>query len=128
MPARRPQGLLSEEIGEETLIVDPRSATVHTLDADASRVWHACDGASAPAAIAAELGLTETVVAATIDRLTALELLEGADTVSRRTALRRLALAGASVAALPVITSLAIPTAAQALSGPPGQGGGTVRK
>jgi hypothetical protein len=115
-----------EQIGEEAVVFDRRCDIAHTLDADAARVWRACDGATDAVTIARQLGLSQAVVAATIERLGALDLLEQRPTVSRRTALRRIALAGATVAAVPLITSVAIPSAAAATSGAPGtsRGGG----
>jgi hypothetical protein len=116
MLLRRSDGLVIEQIGEETVVFDRRCDIAHTLDADAARVWRACDGATDAATIASQLGLSPAVVEATTERLGALDLLEARPTVSRRKALRRIALAGASVAAVPLITSLAIPSAAAAIS------------
>jgi hypothetical protein len=116
MLQRRSDGLVIEQIDEETVVFDRSCDIAHTLDGDAARVWRACDGATDAATIARQLGLSQAVVEATTERLGALDLLEPDPTVSRRTALRRIAL-GASVAAVPLISSLVIPSAAAALSG-----------
>jgi hypothetical protein len=111
-------GLLTQQVGEETVIFDPVGNTAHSLDGAASRVWQALESTSDPEVIASRANLSEAQVIGTLERLSELGLIE-APGVSRRTALRRLAVAGAVVAAveLPTIVSLAIPDAAAAQSG-----------
>lgn len=117
--------LVLEEVGEETVIFDPVANMAHTLDGAASRVWRALESTSDPKAIASITDLSEAQVIGTIERLLEIGLIE-APGVSRRAALRRLAVAGAVVAAveIPTIISLAVPAPAAAASDNNGGGGG----
>jgi hypothetical protein len=113
-PATRTD-LLTEPVGDGAVVYDTREHQVHALDGDAARVWRALDGRCSVAQLAEVCGLSEAVVANVLLRLDALDLLaeQSDDTVSRRVALRRLVkLGGAAMLALPLITTVAIPTSA----------------
>jgi hypothetical protein len=113
-------GIAVEEMGDDLLIFDTRSQRAHSLNA-AGTVWRACDGQHTPAALAQRLGFDEDAVALALRSLSDCELLEhplvSQGFVSRRALLRRLALAGAGAAvAVPIIRSVAVPSAAHAAS------------
>jgi hypothetical protein len=118
-PHARSQGLVLERLDGEVLLYDQASHRAHGLDRDAARVWEACDGRRTPAQIAQYTGLGEQVVAVTLDRLDALDLLTApaGRSLSRRSALHTIARSAAGAAiAVPVISTILAPTAAQALS------------
>jgi hypothetical protein len=116
IPRARSDGLLVESLDTETLIYDAERDEAHCLDADAGAVWHGCDGVRSLAEISARTGLSEEVVAATVRDLAARHLVEPLG-VSRRDVLRTLGVGAASAAAaIPVIRSIVVPTAAQAVS------------
>lgn len=118
-------GIAVEEMGDDLLIFDTRSQRAHSLNAAAAAVWQACDGEHTPAQLAQRLGFDEDAVRLALRSLSDCELLEDPvlteGFVSRRALLRRLAFAG--VAAVPIIRSVAVPSAAHAASlcttGPP---------
>jgi hypothetical protein len=85
-----------------------------------SEVWQVCDGKHTPAQLAERLGLDRDAVMLALRSLGDCGLLEdrvsSEPTVSRREVLRRLALVGGAAAAVPVIRSIVVPTAAHAAS------------
>lgn len=126
-PQARKEQLTVRELREETLVYDLQSHRAHCLNRTAALVWKHCDGARDVAALAAivrrelRLGDAEADAAARL----ALEqlgrrhlLLEAvappaeADRLTRRSALRKLAVAAA--AALPVVMTLRSPNVARA--------------
>jgi hypothetical protein len=122
-PRARLEGLLVEELGAETLIYDLKNRRAHCLNRAATLVWRRCDGKTTAGELAealhAETGLPadESLVSLALDRLAQARLLEqaGGDTrISRREVARRLGLAGSLSVLLPVVTSLLVPTPAQA--------------
>ncbi|HLX63153.1 MAG TPA: PqqD family protein [Planctomycetota bacterium] len=52
---KRSDGLVWEELGDETLVVDPRSGARWSLNALASAVWKLCDGLRSADELAAVL-------------------------------------------------------------------------
>jgi hypothetical protein len=113
----RTDGLVVEAVGDETIVFDSAANVAHTLDGDALAIWRALEDEDDPAAIGQAVGIAESQVRATIEHLVALDLVHDPG-LSRRAALRRLAVRGAGVVALPAIASLAIPAAAAAASPP----------
>jgi hypothetical protein len=122
-PVARFAGVVTTEAGGDLLIYDLERHRAHSLDAAAAAVWRRCDGTRTPAAIAAAAGavggasLTEDAVRHALAQLGRAGLL-GTPWVepapSRRDLLRR---AGtAAIVALPVVASIAVPSAAQAQS------------
>ncbi len=114
------------ELGEEVLVYDAEGHRAHCLNRTAALVWKHCDGKTPAAAIAAKVGeqmscaISEEVVWLALEGLAESGLLVNVSArrpssapVSRRGMMRRLGLAAA---ALPLITSIASPTAAQAQS------------
>jgi hypothetical protein len=121
-PRRRDQGLTVESIGDELLVFDQLSQRAHSLNKTAADVWQACDGTRSPEQLAEHCQLDPLAVDLALGNLTDSDLLtEPAATgerVSRRTAIRRMAITGAGIGvALPVIRSIVAPSAAMATSG-----------
>lgn len=126
----RQHELLVEQVGDETVVYDLESKAVHCLSPLAAVVFENCDGRMTPAGCATvateRLGraVTEDEVVAALDQLEERSLfsspvlkLENGNGMSRRDFARRSAVVGASALAVPLITSIAAPTAAMAASG-----------
>ena len=127
-PKARRDGLLVDQVGDETIVYDGERQEAHSLNRSASIVWHHSDGTRSVQQLAAligtELGINpdESLVTFALDELSRVNLLEtGAtsarDALSRREAVRRITIAGAAMVAVPVILSVAVPTPAMAASG-----------
>ena len=122
-PRARETDLLSEPLGDELLVFDSAVNRAHSLNATAAAVWRASDGTRSREQIAEHCQLDPVAVELALDSLADARLLAGytppAERVSRRTAIRRMALTGATVGiALPVIRSIVAPSAAMAGSTP----------
>jgi hypothetical protein len=119
-PVARQSGLVVRVVADEVLVYDLERHRAHRLNAVAATVWRLCDGAKAAPAIAA--GARERGVPVTADavryalaELGRARLLAGPETPggpTRRQLLQRLGTA----AALPLVASVAAPTAAHAQS------------
>ena len=126
-PKARQTHLLVDHVGDETIVYDEDRQEAHSLNRAASIVWQHSDGAHSisqlAAVLATELGIdpSESAVEYALDELSRVHLLEngpdGGEAVTRRSALRRVALAGAAAVALPIVLSVAAPTPAMAASG-----------
>jgi hypothetical protein len=121
-PLARSDGLITEELDGELLVYDSENNLAHALDADAAAVWRACDGHTDTHTLATRCQTSEGDVRMTLARLGELGLLEvaqaGADGDTRRSALRKIGIAGVGVA---TISSILVPIAAAAGScAPPG--------
>src|SRR4051794_26396486 len=120
-PARR-EGLIVEELGDELLVYDSERNRAHSLNPVAAAVWKGCDGIRDPAALAEIAGVSEDAVWRGLSQLEERGLLDGelprrmsGPEYSRRQAVRRMGLIGASAAfAAPLVQSIAMPSAAQA--------------
>lgn len=124
-PRARTQGLLVEDMSDETLVYDLHSHEAHCLNRTAALVWHACDGATGPEKMArrlrqADLPADARVVSFALERLQKADLLEDAPApepgVTRKELLRILGKAAALTVLLPAVTSIRAPLAAQAAS------------
>jgi hypothetical protein len=117
-PLARSDGLITEELDGELLLYDSESNLAHALDADAVALWRACDGHTDTKTLAVRCQASEEKIKMTLARLGELGLLEVAqadeDGDTRRSALRKIGIAGVGVA---TISSILVPTAAQAQSG-----------
>jgi hypothetical protein len=136
-PLARKQDLLVEELSSEVLVYDVEQDRAHCLNETAAFVWKRCDGQNTPQDIARLLGSTvnstvdEKVVWLALDQLAENDLLERSLVMppsiagmNRRQVVRTIGLA--AVVAVPLITSIVAPTAAQAATClPPGQPCGT---
>lgn len=106
-PRARMEGIVTEELGDELMVYDGATQTAHALSRDAASVWRRCDGDSSATEIARGLGLDEARVAQALDDLSAAQLIEEPDRISRRTLHKRTAKLGAAA----LIFSVAIPPA-----------------
>src|SRR3954471_24465169 len=132
VPAARSDGLLTESIGDETVIYDTDSKQAHCLRPLAAIVFSGCDGRATVADIAniarQRLGgaVSDKDVADAVAQLESLGLLKSALVVraggglvatngrgvSRREMLRRVGFAGAAAAVgTPLVTSIVAPNA-----------------
>jgi hypothetical protein len=127
-PRARKDRLTIRELFEETLVYDQVRHKGHCLNATAALVWRHCDGRTSiddlARIVAGELGIPRAaeVVGLALEQLGRRHLLDEApqplpavDRVSRRDALKKLALAAA---ALPLVMSVATKAAAQSISDP----------
>ena len=111
----RSEGIVIEEVDDELVVYVQSTQTAHALSTDAASVWRGCDGQRSAKDIACLVGLEEARVAQALDELSAAELLEEPDGISRRAFYKRIAGLGAAVSA-PLIYSVAIPAASAAQS------------
>ncbi len=125
-PHARKEGLLVEELSDETLVYDLDRHKAHCLNQTAAFVWRHCDGQTSVSELARlledELGIpaNEEVVWLALDRLERVHLLQQraehrtqTPRYSRRQLVRRLGQIGI---ALPMIVSIVSPLAAAAVS------------
>ncbi len=125
-PVARDEGLLVEQVGDETVVFDADTKEAHCLSALAAVIFAHCDGKTTVADLArlASERMNEPVETAQV--MDALAQLEERDLmeprapskigVSRRTMLQRSAALGGAVAASPLITSVIAPTSAAAVT------------
>lgn len=134
MPHARKSGLIVKEADGEILIYDEHNDKAHCLNATAAKVWQHCDGRSTIAdtctSLSGELDspVDENIVWYAIDQFSRDNLLEEktqmpagfiTNGMNRRQMVRTLGLA--AVIALPLVTTILAPTAAQAATlVPPG--------
>ena len=126
-PIARQEDLVTEGLDDETLVYDMRSHKAHCLNRTAALVWDRCDGQATvgemTAALEKELGIKvrAEVVWMALEQLGKAQLLanrlpqpiaQGA--MSRRDVMRKIGL-GAAIA-LPLVTSILAPTAAEAVT------------
>ena len=121
---RRSQTAHCEILDDEVCIYEWTSKRVHALNATAARVWHLCDGTLNVAEIAerlrGDIGIqADEIVALAVAQLSERGLLEsqvpaGTLALSRRRLIKQL---GLSAALLPVVSSIAAPSALEAASG-----------
>ncbi len=125
-PHARKEGLLVEELSDETLVYDLERHKAHCLNPTAAFVWRRCDGRTSVGELASlledELGIpaTEEVVWLALDRLERVHLLQRraehrteTPRYSRRQLVTRLGQIGI---AAPMIVSIVSPLAAAAVS------------
>lgn len=121
----RTQGLLTEEVDGELLAYDRETDTAWRLNSSAAFVWRSCDGTRTledlRTALAAEVGadVAEDVVLIALDELAERGMIESGyeqrDEVSVRLSRRRFfRRAGAVAAAVPVVYSMSVASAAAA--------------
>jgi hypothetical protein len=125
-PISRREGVLTHEVDGELVIYDQENDTAHRLSSMAAKVWQNCDGRRSVDDLAQLLGEDEAtdsaaVVQHALGELGRANLLAdgaGVATLTRRTAMRRMA----QVAGAVMVTSIVAPTPAAALSGGKGPG------
>ncbi len=110
------------KVGDETLVYQKENHKAHCLNRTAAEVWKLCDGTKTVAEIAAILSkesqssVDEELVWLTLRRLSKSGLLvkkkkDAQVLASRRAAMRKI---GVAALALPLVTSILVPTAAAA--------------
>ena len=125
-PRSRTEGLVIRELGSEVLIYDLRDNRVFCLNETSAHVWRACDGTKTVSQLGQSLSETlgsplsesENAVLLALEQLRKEALLVNGENInskfrglSRRQAIR---VFGAAAVAIPIITTLVVPTAAQA--------------
>ena len=126
LPTARTTGLVVKTVADKVLVYDLETHRAHSVNRVAAAVWRQCDGTRTAATIAAALqrdGVTEDAVRYALGKLGQARLLDGSMPtagLTRREVMRRLGTAAA--VALPMVTTIIAPTAAQAQSGPSGPG------
>ena len=131
MPKARQEGLLVQEVGDELAVYDQEIHRAHRLNQTAAIVWRHCDGQRSVEDLTVVLQqqlnpvVDHEVVLLALDQLHSARLLEtpvgrSADEtrMSRRAVVRKVGLVGVLSLLLPVITTIAVPTPAQAQSAP----------
>jgi len=124
-PLARKEDLIVKEMVDEVLVYDLKGDRAHCLNQTAAFVWQRCDGRTSPREIARRLGrdvnakIDERIVWLALDQLAEKGLLAHHATppasfsgLNRRQMVRALGLA--AVVAVPVVTSIVAPRAAQA--------------
>ena len=133
-PIARIDQISAEHVAGETIVYDLRRARAHCLNDTATAVWRYCDGNTPVAEMAGrlqhEFGLPpdESLVRIALKQLEYAKLVEGVPAEplealpSRREIGRKLAIA---TMAIPLVTSIVVPTpaAAQSYAGQGGNGG-----
>ena len=125
LPLARKDGLLVQAMNEELLVYDLERHKAHCLNRPAALVWGHCDGKATVADAARFVGkkigtqLDEETIRYALTQLDRAGLLQGritqavnAGRLSRRQAVRRLSVA--AVAAVPIVTTIVAPHAAEA--------------
>ena len=125
IPEARKEGLVVKELSGEVLVYDRDRNKAHCLNSTAALVWGYCDGKTSVAQIARAIegeintAVDEDVIWLGVEQLSKTHLLRESANVpeckiglSRRELMKRIGLAAA--VALPVVTSIIAPTAAQA--------------
>lgn len=124
-PQARSEGLVVQELSDEVLVYDLERDKAHCLNHTAALIWRHCDGKTGIAQlaqmVAKESGLPadEEIVWLALEQLSKARLLpeavkrrEEKKPMTRREVIKRLGLGAA--AAIPVVTSIVAPMAAQA--------------
>ena len=124
-PKARQEGLVVQQLADEVLVYDNERFKAHCLNRTAALVWQHCDGKKTTRDIALALEkeagspVGEEVVWLALGQLGKSRLLtervmpiDGNAGISRREVIRRVGIAAA--VALPVVTSIVAPKAAQA--------------
>jgi hypothetical protein len=124
-PLARSVQIIVKQLPDELLVYDLERSKAHCLNQSAAAIWKLCDGRSSPEQITKKLQrqtgqpVSEEFVWHALAQLDRDHLLaerltfpEGVSRISRREAVRRIAL-GAAIA-LPLVVSLTSPTPAQA--------------
>jgi hypothetical protein len=128
VPQARRYGVEMVAMDDEVVIYDTAHTRAHALNRTSAAVWQACDGRSTVAEalqqVQQTLGaeISEETLWLAVDQFQQAALLEGAATHAPRFTRRQAVRAGiiGSVALLPAVTSIVIPTSrAAAASQPP---------
>jgi len=123
LPKARKENLIVKEVDGETLVYDLANDKAHCLNKTAAHIWSSCDGNRTVTELTALLAagtkstVPDEVVWLALDQLKKFDLLDESPEIpiqlagiNRRELVRRL---GLGAMALPIILSIAAPTAAQ---------------
>lgn len=126
LPRARKQQLITKEVGGELIVYDRESDRVHCLNSTAAFVWTHCDGQTSVATMAklleeeTKVPVEQDLVLYALEQLNKSELLDDSyamfvpeRAISRRAVMR---VGVAAALAVPLISSIVAPTAAQAAS------------
>lgn len=126
-PCARVDGIVVQTLPDEVLVYDLERHKAHCLNHTAARIWNYCDGQTCVTDLVQSLEgemhtpVPEEVVWLALQQLGKARLLvepidvpPGGDKVSRREVMRRLG--WGVVVALPLVTSIVVPTAVEAAS------------
>jgi Coenzyme PQQ synthesis protein D (PqqD) len=126
VPPKRKDAIV-RQLEEECLVLDRETSKAHCLNYTAARIWRLCDGQTSVADMVSVLSedsaaaVDESLVWLALKQLRKARLLSGepvfpdeSPVVSRRLAVQKIAVAAAL--AVPVVTSILVPTPAQAAS------------
>ena len=119
MPLARREGLLIEDVADESVVYDVAAGRAHALSRVSGQVWRECDGEATAAGIAARLSIEAEVVDTALGQLLAAGLLAEADAgdskgFSRRQLMKGVGVMGVAGVLLPAIQTVAVPTMAVA--------------
>lgn len=117
MPVQRVEGLVITEAGDDVLIYDQNSYSLHTLNKQSYMVWQHCDGIATVDSVSATTGMSADVVKRALTQLEEVSLLEAPLTNSLRSnESRRSLMKKAGIVAIPAIVSVSVPLAKAAAS------------
>lgn len=120
LPVSKSRDVVVQEVGDELLIYDLVTNRAFALNKTSAIVYRACDGETGFDDLKVDYAFTDDLIYLALDELKRNNLITGYETgrhfkgLTRREAVRRVGLA--SMIALPVISSLVAPIAAQSLS------------
>ena len=128
LPQARFEAIVVQELRDEVLVCDTKNNRVFCLNQTAGEVWKLCDGKTEIKQISAILAkklktnVSEELVLFSLNELSKHDLLDKTTSISdiftgasRREVIKRIGLG--SMIALPIISSVVMPTATQAQSG-----------
>ncbi|MCI5195474.1 MAG: PqqD family peptide modification chaperone [Candidatus Electrothrix sp. AW5] len=126
-PRAKTVNLQVDDFNNETIICDLEAKKAHCLNRTAALVWRRCDGATSIAQIATSLQtefdvpINEDLVVLALQKLAEANLLinnvvinNQVEEPSRRAFVKKIAMTGAAALLAPVITSIVVPTPAEA--------------
>lgn len=128
-PKARSEGLLSEQIGDEVVVYDQQRKHASRLNKTVALVWRQCDGNRSVPEIVEHLKkelnevADENLVLLSLSELDSAHLLQESVNItsqqsrsSRREFVRKVGAVGVMSVLLPLITTMSVPTPAQAQS------------
>lgn len=125
LPQARSKNIVVQELGKEILIYDLNTHKAFNLNETSAIVYKSCDGKTTFQELKTKNKFTDDLIYLALDELKRESLINEDyespfSTINRRDVIRKVGLA--TMIALPVISSLLAPTAAQAQSGVVGLG------
>lgn len=122
LPKARTENLVVQELADEVLIYDLTNNKAYCLNSTAAKIYNACDGKTSFETVRSNYRFDENMIFLSLDELKKENLILTDETyqsplqgLSRREAVRKVGLA--SLTALPIISAIVAPQAANAASG-----------